>query len=359
MTRRRAELGTLTTGEVGDLIRTKIAEDIITAERKRQVGDQLVIESDALRNKDDDSIKFYQRGTVEASEVSEGASIEGNAAVETSYSEVLTATAKKYAVYGALTREAIEDARVDLVDGVTEEMGEALANKKDELILERLCNDSKVTGETVSMSSLGSTNAGQLTNKPVISIDNVVETNNWDYSPATGSIQTDVSTEVTVDYTIATAPNVASADKDSLSMSDIAKAKYKITGQRLQPDSLVVSPKFISFIEQNSDFISAHTYSGDLPGEVEGRLYGMDVIQSDNLPGQTDNGGYVAIAVDSTKAMPYLQKADLQVERDQDYDKQQMKFYASERYAVGGDSEGSRLLKDNAVAVLAIDHALV
>lgn len=346
MTRRRAELGTLKTGEIGDLVRTKISENIIEAAEKKRVGDQLVMANNALKNKPDDSIKFYERGEVSASKVGEGASIEDQAQSEVDYSAVMTAKADKFAVYDAITREAIEDARVDVVDGITEEMGEALANQRDSSILRRLCNDSSVTDEVLT------TSPTKLAHSPVLSIDSI-DTADYSISYATGSIKTGVSTDVTVDYTFGTASAEVSESKDALKMSDVADAKYNITTKQLTPDKLVVSPRFISLLEQNSDFVSANVYQGELPQGVEGQLYNMDVVVSDNLPNE-----FISILVDSDRAMPFLPKSDLNLERKDDPNEQVLKLYASERYAVGGQNEANRLLRPDAVAVLGIDHAL-
>lgn len=351
MTRRRAELGTIETGDLGKLVRTKISEDIIESARAKRVGDQVVIESNALKNKDDDSIKFYERGSISATKVSEGASIEDNAQSEPSYSAVMTAQADKYAVYDAVTREAIEDARVDVVDGVTEEMGEALAQKKDTLILERLCNDTSTTEWLAG-------GEGTLSNTPVISATVTASEDtvgSSDFCPATGTVISDTTSEITVAYSFV-GGNVGtqnSSSQDELSLSDVSNTKFNVTTAKYTPDKLVVSPRFITYLEGNSNFINAHTYTGELPQNVEGRLYNMDVLVSDNLPNER-----IAIIVDSDKAMPYLQKTDLDLERKDDKNEQVMKLYASERYAVGGNSEGSRLLRDKAVSVLAIKHSV-
>lgn len=351
MTRRRAELGTLKTGEIGDLVRTKISENIIEAAEKKRVGDQLVMANNALKNKPDDSIKFYERGEVSASKVGEGTSIEDQAQSEVDYSAVMTAKADKFAVYDAITREAIEDARVDVVDGITEEMGEALANQRDSSILERLCNDSSVTDETHKASEF------KLDHSPVLSIDKIEDDSgtgisNYSISYATGSVSTTADTVVT-DYTFGTASAEVSESKGALEMSDVADAKYNITTKQLTPDKLVVSPRFISLLEQNSDFVSANVYQGELPQGVEGQLYNMDVVVSDNLPNE-----FISILVDSDRAMPFLPKSDLNLERKDDPNEQVLKLYASERYAVGGQNEANRLLRPDAVAVLGIDHAL-
>lgn len=377
MTRRRAELGTITTSDLKGFVREQISEDVVEAQRRKQIGDQLVIENDALEGAEDDSLRFYKRGTLKASEVAEGASIEDNAGTETTINSVITCTVNKYAVYDSVTREAIMDGRIDIIDGVTTEMGEALADKKDQLILKRLCNDEGNTETSVHVGGSGNPDkTGKLANNGVLEIDKIIdqtpghsntELTHYDWSPATGSIATyDLSSnEGTIEthYSFANVSVQASSSKDELSLDDVASAKYKLTGSRFEPDSLVVSPKFISFLEQTTKFQDAYTYQGELPQAAEGRLFSMDVMRSDNLPDMVKNyqerdGGYIALVVDSDMAMPYLPKRGVEVERYDDKNEQVMKLYATERYGVGGDSYGSRLLRENAVAMLAIDHAL-
>lgn len=128
---RQEELQTITTGSLGTLIQTRIAEEIETVAREKRVADQIVVVSRELVGKPSNTLDIYKRTSVKVGRVAEGGAFP---TAEPTYTKLSTLRVYKEGGNSHITHEAIRDGRVDLINDCKTELGEALANRKDFLI---------------------------------------------------------------------------------------------------------------------------------------------------------------------------------------------------------------------------------
>lgn len=324
------------TGDIGDIIPEKIAEQVEEAARELRVGRQLCRINTDLMNTEGNTISIPKRGTIEAADASEGASPD---TTFSTYTEEVNVTVKKIEAGVAITQESIEDAKFDVINGNLSELSHALANKEDKDIMEELM----AVGTGDATVELSSDETGELGEENILEIISAV---NEDDDDAPVDIEVDyttgdfklVTTGITednikvefkyVDGDIGVVDASKKGDAGRLELGNIIDARTKVAGKKYQPNALVIDEDGRGEILQDDDFIDASKYGEQvnlMNGEI-GRIAGMPVLVSTQVPNRT------ALVVDTRNAAVFVNKRDPYVKREEKADTDSIEIYARQRY---------------------------
>jgi len=227
----------------------KVIMDIVEKEaRAKRVARQLFRINRDLVGAKGRSIHVPKRGALVAYSVSEGQAIPES---ELAYSTV-EITPAKVGVRATITQEAIDGTELDVIRDSIEEAGEALANKEDTELLNKLLTFT-----------------------------------NWE--------------------NVSVAPETTG----TLSYNDAVKARTKVLVAKYQPNTLVVHPDEEADLLKDAKFIDASQYGAREPilnGEI-GKFAGLKVLVTQNMPAGK------AIVMDTTRTAWMAIKRDLQLKR--------------------------------------------
>jgi len=329
-------LQTMTTSALGDLIRTQLAVEIETVARERRVGRQLVDVVNQLLNRPGNTIDFMRRGSLGlAGTVAEGAAIPK---AEPAYTKVLTVKVQKLGKGSAITREAIADAREDVVAACKEELGISLADKEDYDIMQAILDPSDQISE--SFAGDGTTKVFTVSQTPVARVDEVtvdgVAVTVVSVDPRTGEVELETApastASVVIKYRKIQSNYVESATAGKLDLADLNAARGLVTARKWRPNILVIREEELSDLLGLDAFIDASKYGAREPllnGEI-GKIYGMKVIVSSLLPAG------LTLAIDTrARAVKFVPKQNVRVNTEEDEEKDILEIYATQRYGVG------------------------
>jgi len=269
------ELGsTITTTSIAELVPKIILGQVEEAARNRRWGRNLVRINDDLTRTKGRSIIVGRRGTLTASDVSEGTTMGGNAITYTSKTLVPT----KVGASAFITEEAIEGAELNLIQDSVAEAGIALADKEDLDILKALLN---ITVGTTTFSS--GTNTNTIGSKLLWVDETVSGVSAVDYYD--GKITCVGAATVDIWTSSESASFIDVDGKGTLAVEDVIDAVVKVKGNKWNPVFLVVHPNAIGNLIKSTSFMDAAKYATVdtiLTGEI-GKIAGLRVLATTQI----------------------------------------------------------------------------
>jgi N4-gp56 family major capsid protein len=311
------ELGTMTTGDISDILPKIIIMAVEEAARARRFGRVLVKINTDLVGKQGRSINIPMRGVMTAAKVSEGSTLNAGTATNPTYATI-NIQPFKIASNAMLTQEALDASEFDLIKDHIMEAGEALADLEDlEIIkeflgiIEHAAETHEAVGQVVT-----------LDHNPIYKIVSVVEEgvaravasiDSWagKYS-FTGGAGTDTVVTVYwyINKTIRTQTYQATTISQ-LAYEDIVKMATAIRSSKWSPNFMVLNPQQMSDLIKDNRFVDASRYGSTEPlltGEV-GKIGAMKLLCTTQIEDGT------AFCVDSTRAAYLVIKRNLDMKR--------------------------------------------
>lgn len=342
---RQEELATISSTTLGSLIEVKIAEEIETVARELRIADQLCVVNRELVGKPSNTIDFYKRGAVQATAVDELAEAKS---AEHGYEKIETVTVGKQAATSAISHEAIRDGRMDLVNDVKVELGEAMANRKDLLIFRDGAFDSEegtskeFTGDGVTVAfTFDQADLG--TDRVLCDAVAVIETTKQDIVKVNAKTRTVTLKEAPAsNETITITPYLIGegietytwkTGTDDTFITNINAARARLIGKKQWPDTLVATPNQCSTFITQAPFTDVAKY-GDiakqamLKGEI-GRVYDLQTIPSTIIP----EG--LGLVLRRKTGIVHIEKEPLRVTLDEIKKTDSTEVYAWETYGNG------------------------
>lgn len=310
------ELGTMTTGDISDILPKIILMEVEEAARARRFGRALVKINSDLVGKQGRSIHIPVRGTMTAGKVTEGQSLTASSGTGPSY-KTIEITPFKIASYAALTQEALDASEFDLIKDHIKEAGEALADLEDLEIIKEFLGIVEVTGE--SHAAVGG--VVTLTYGPIYKVVSttvsavakaVTAIDAWD-KKMTGTWGAS-DTVVTSYWYIKTADRVQTYNATTygqLAYEDIVKMATAIRSAKWSPNFMVLNPAQMADLIKDNRFVDASRYGSSEPlltGEV-GKIGAMKLLATTQIEDGT------AFCVDSTRAAYLVIKRNLDLKR--------------------------------------------
>lgn len=326
----------LTSSDITALLPKVIGKTIEGVARSKRYARQLLRLEDTLLKTKGRSIHLLKRGTVTASQVSEGST---PTVVEASYTSV-EVIPQKYGLGLQITQEAIDGAEINIINDQLREVAEAMADKEDEVLFDAIADSTEATD---TFSGDGTTTAFTLNHSPVwrvvsVTVGGSAKTLGTDYkvdyydgvihfvtAPPTG-------TDVVVTYRYSGLPLVFDAGTiGQLSANDILDARASIKANKYNPDVLVIPPNAEADLLKSTSpsFIDASVYGDREPmlnGEI-GKFAGLKVLVSQNIPPD------VAILIDTKNAGWFVPKREVEVKKWENPSTDSYEFYVYQEYA--------------------------
>jgi N4-gp56 family major capsid protein len=275
------------------------------ADRKRIIRGLSRVFTD-LVNHPGDTLKIPQRSLIDytsypATDLAELTPI--TPTVELNY-KLITVTPTEVGLGGKITKQAIDEAMVSLINDVLMEMARSVAQREDLDGIAELCRPSAVTGDQATYIEANS--AGN----PYIS-------GAWTVTQA-GTLSSSGAWFATYS---ATQSNIGNDDVIDLGVISQAQDVIMINNGFLS-DTLILHPKQIADLKVSSQFLETYK-AGDnsvfKTGQV-GDFFGLNVMVSRNMPRFNGAGGtvpgYQAALIDSSAALALVIKRLVTVETD-------------------------------------------
>jgi len=290
------ELADTTTTEVDAVIPEIWSDEVEAAAQARRVARNFVKVNEDLKNGPGDIVHIPKTGKINAVALTEGTDITPTAL---EYS-TLDLTPAPVGAGVRVTREAVEEARLDILRDATEQLGEALAQKEDQDILEALAG-------------------------------------------ATGAVL----------YGGAKSSSAELVLGDVLTTDLIASGVTEVRSDNYNPDVIFIAPEQERALLKDSQFVDASKYGANevvQNGEI-GKYLGMKVIVTTNLPKVTDGAaGHKCLIFDSKHAGAIAIKRDATIDTDYEVLKRSHLLVGTMKYDAGR-------LNDSAICVLVVSDA--
>jgi len=238
--------------------------------------------------------------------------------------ETITVTPTEVAISGAITKQAIDEAMVSIVDDLLLNLGKAVAQKED---IDIICEAVATTvGEEITYVEACADN------------DNYIS-GTWAAATA-GTLAAATTTAGRPKRLLWSASQTNLVAGDVLDLGVITEAQDVLMEEAgFVADVLVIQPKQFADLKRNPQFIDA-SKAGDnsvlKTGQV-GNFFGLNVFKSQNLPllkcasdGLTR--GYQALLIDSTAALALVIKRLVTVETEYKPSKRMHYVYITSMY---------------------------
>jgi len=222
--------------------------------------------------------------------------------------DTVTVTPTEVAITGAVTRQAIDEAMVSILDDLLFEMGRAMAQREDIDIIKAAV--ATTTGEEITY----------------------VEANQDSDVYVSGAWTAAVAGTLSAQTTTVGRPKRLqwSANQTNLTAGDVLDLGVITEAQDVlmeeagfSADVLVVQPKQFADLKRNPQFIDASKYGDNSvlkTGQV-GNFFGLNVYRSQNLPllkcgADGSVKGYQALMIDTARALALVLKRNITVETE-------------------------------------------
>jgi len=268
------ELATITTTDISSVLPKIILDQVEAAARPKRVMRSLVrINRDLIQTKGR-SIFVPKRGTLSASDVTEGSSLTPSKPSPV-YSTV-EIVPKKVGVGVAITQEAIDGVELDVVNDMITEAGEALAQKEDTDIRDTFLT-AGVAGHTIN-----ATTSGTLSYEDIISARSAILQSN--FNPQILVIHPDQEGDLLKDSRFIDASKFG--DREPILNGQIGKVaglKVLVSSNMTSGLALVVDPDRAAWmaIKRETDVKKKEEPSTDSVELYFYREYGVKVVNSD------------------------------------------------------------------------------
>ena len=289
---------TITASEINELVPKVILDEVEKAARARRYGRNLIRINDDLVRTKGRSIVIGRRGTLTATDVSEGSELSSS---KISYSSnTITPTKKGVAVH--ITEEAIEGCELNLIRDAVEEAGIALADKEDADILKALLD---YTEDSHTFATAGTWTVGH----PLVWVDET-ESNISSVDYDDGKVVATGACTIDAKYSSLTKTNFTEpTTKGTLTYESILDAVTAIRARKWTPKFIVTHPSTLGGILKSSMFVDAAKYGSQEPivtGEI-GKIAGLKVLVTTQIPSS------VALVIDPNRAgwMAIRRKLDM------------------------------------------------
>ena len=265
------ELATITTTDISDVLPKIIIDQVEEAARPKRVARNLVrINRDLVKTKGR-SIFVPKRGTLTASDVSEGSTL--TPSKPSSVYETVEIIPKKVGVGVAITQEAIDGVELDVVNDLINEAGEALAQKEDLDIRDKFLAPG-AAGSTITAST-----PGVLSYEDIIAARSAVLQN--DFNPQILVIHPDQEGDLLKDDRFIDASKFG--DREPIlngQIGKIAGLKVLVSTNMTSGTALVVDPDRAAWmaIKRETDLKRKEEPSTDSVELYFYREYGVEVV---------------------------------------------------------------------------------
>ena len=296
---------TVDTTSIAEMVPKVILDEVEEAARARRFGRNLIRINDDLVRTKGRSIVIGRRGTVTASDISEGEEVTASEITYTS--NTITPTKSGCAVH--ITQEAIEGAELNLIRDSVTEAGIAIADKEDSDIIKGLL---KYTVDYATLSGAATTTiSGGL----LVYVDET-ESNLTYVDYVDGKMVHAGACTVTYWQSSHSSDNFTDALADgntwaTSAYENIASAVTEVKGRKWNPKFCVMHPDALGGMLKSTMFIDASKYGSNEPivnGEI-GKIAGLKVLVTTQMPAGT------VIVVDPNRAAWMAVRRNLDMKR--------------------------------------------
>lgn len=301
-----------TTNDIKDFFTKIILDSIEKVAEANRFGRQLTRVKD-LKGESTDSITVaMEQPLEEPSDIGEGETVTPSKIALTPKEIKLT---KRWGYGLAISQEAIDDCKFDLIQEGTDRVGRGFAIHEDKYIFDTLLQKTEVKDEELTGLASGSVYA--LANKPLIEISKVLANSTdvtdklkeIDYNDGLFTLDYN-ATEKTVKVTYTYSKMSLTQDvktKGTLSYDDVIDGQYQSKEENEDPSILVLNPKAYKNLLKDDKFIDASKYGSNqalIKGEI-GMIGGLKVLTTTDLPSSC------ALMLDPTRYMYLLTKGGM------------------------------------------------
>jgi len=357
LTRRKAELDTMTTSDLTTLMKEKMAEEIETKVREKRVGRNLLREDTTLLNRPGNTLKFKKRGTLQATQAGENEEADFQRFTQEEgkgYQSILTVEVNKFRVASELSTEMIQDGEEDAIEATEEEIAAAMSDLEDIVCIgaaaggewhEETKNIDGTTSDidldendnTFAIAYIKAEEDIDVGNVDVdegefISLSDLHEINYGDANVVFQDGDEGDGEEVTVGWVGIDDVFIDDDSTEIGSITDINTLRTEIASNKYDPDTLIVNQANLGDIMDLEQFHDVSKFGNrDVirDGQV-GRILGMDVILSSQLPDE-----YVVALDAEAEPSVLVNKENLRVQQEGDISSDSLKIVAYQRFGVG------------------------
>jgi len=222
--------------------------------------------------------------------------------------DTITVVPTEVAISGAITKQAIDEAMVSIIDDLLFEMGKAVAQREDLDIIK---------------AAVATTVGEEITFVEANADSDVYVSGAWDAAKA-GTIAAATTTTGRPKRLLWSANQTNLAAGDVLDLGVITEAQDVLMEEAgYSADVLVIQPKQFADLKRNPQFLDA-SKAGDnsvlKTGQV-GNFFGLNVFRSQNLPllkcaADGSVRGYQALLIDTARALTLVLKRAVTVETE-------------------------------------------
>ncbi|MHC1572279.1 MAG: phage major capsid protein [Methanosarcinales archaeon] len=322
------KLATVTTSTISAILPKVIARQIEEAARKVCVARQLFRVNRDLVGKPGRSLVIPKRGSLSASDLSEGAAIATSQGITWSGA---TVTPTKFGLGFQITQEALDADERDTIRNQLDEAGYAMAEREDTRLMDVILDRTSTTESSATFAS--KTLTLQLSHKPVLAVTSFKSSGDKlssikvDYEDGKIYLSTATAGDTaTVEYvytSLATQYDYV-ATPTSLKFSDVLSSVAQMKADKENPTHIVLSPTaekcLISDITTTIKTIQQPAGAEvSMPGAI-GKLAGMVVL----VTTEVEDGN--AVLVDTRRAGWVVDKKDITVKRDENIKRDAIEF---------------------------------